>query len=134
IQAVPRGKLFGLFDLASTPVLYAFVLALFLIGFAIIYRTINSPFGEILKAIRENEARVISLGYNTSQFKLLAFVISAAISGLAGGTKAIVFQMATLVDVSWTTSGDVLLMVLIGGIGTLFGPILGAAALVAIQD
>lgn len=134
IQAVPRGKLFGLFDLASTPVLYAFVLAIFLIGFAVIYRTINSPFGEILKAIRENEARVISLGYNTSQFKLLAFVISAAISGLAGGTKTIVFQMATLVDVSWTTSGDVLLMVLIGGIGTLFGPILGASALVAIQD
>ncbi|WP_348639324.1 branched-chain amino acid ABC transporter permease [Aquamicrobium sp. LC103] len=134
IQAVPRGKLFGMFDLASTPVLYAFVLAIFLMGFAVIHRTINSPFGEILKAIRENEARVISLGYNTSQFKLLAFIISAAISGLAGGTKAIVFQMATLVDVSWTTSGDVLLMVLIGGIGTLLGPILGAAALVTIQD
>jgi branched-chain amino acid transport system permease protein len=134
IQAVPRGMLFGLFDLADTPALDAFVLVTFLIGFAVIYRTINSPFGEILKAIRENEARVISLGYNTSQFKLLAFVISAAISGLAGSTKAIVFQMATLVDVSWTTSGDALLMVLIGGIGTLFGPILGAAALIAIQD
>jgi branched-chain amino acid transport system permease protein len=134
IQAIPRGNLFGLFSLDNPWTLYLFVLAVFLVGFAILYRTVNSPFGEILKAIRENEQRVISLGYNTSRIKLIAFVISAAISGLAGGTKTLIFQLVTLSDVSWTTSGDVLLMLLIGGIGTVFGPIYGAIVLVAAQD
>jgi len=134
LQAIPRGKLFGLFSLADPWALYLFVLAIFLIGFAIIYRAVNSPFGEILKAIRENEQRVISLGYNTGRIKLIAFVISAAVSGLAGATKTLVMQLVTLSDVSWTVSGDVLLMLLIGGIGTVLGPIYGAVVLVAAQD
>ena len=134
IQAIPRGNLFGLFSLTDPWMLYLFVLAVFLIGFAVLYRTVNSPFGEILKAIRENEQRVISLGYNTGRIKLIAFVISAAVSGLAGGTKTLIFQLVTLSDVSWTTSGDVLLMLLIGGIGTVMGPIYGAIVLVTAQD
>jgi branched-chain amino acid transport system permease protein len=134
IQALPRGVLFGVFSLSDPWTLYLFVLAIFLIGFAVIYRTVNSPFGEILKAIRENEQRVISLGYDTSRIKLIAFIISAAVSGLAGGTKTLIFQLVTLSDVSWTTSGDVLLMLLIGGIGTVLGPLYGALVLVAAQD
>ena len=134
IQAIPRGDLFGLFSLSDPWTLYLFVLAVFLIGFAVIYRTVNSPFGEILKAIRENEQRVISLGYNTGRIKLIAFVISATISGLAGATKTFIFQLVTLTDVSWTTSGDVLLMLLIGGIGSVLGPLYGALVLVAAQD
>ena len=133
LQAVPRGMLFGLFDLRGTVALYAFVAAVFLIGFAIVYRAIHSPFGHVLKAIREDEQRAISLGYEVDTFKLLAFTLSAALSGLAGGTKTIVFQLASLTDVMFTTSGDVVLMVLIGGIGTILGPVVGAIVLISMQ-
>ena len=133
LQAVPRGMLFGLFDLRNTAALYTFVAGVFFIGFGIIYRTIHSPFGHVLKAIRENEQRVVSLGYDTDTFKLLAFTLSAALSGLAGGTKTIVFQLASLTDVLFSTSGDVVLMVLIGGIGTILGPVVGAAVLISMQ-
>ena len=115
IQAVPRGKLFGLFDLSNTNAMYAFVLAVFLGGFLLIYRIVHSPYGQVLKAIRENEPRTISLGYDADKFKHRAFVLSAALSGLAGGTKAIVFQLASLTDVHWSMSGEVVLMTLMGG-------------------
>ena len=134
IQAVPRGKLFGLFDLSNTNVMYAFVLAIFLGGFLIIYRIIHSPYGQVLKAIRENEPRTISLGYDADKFKHRAFVLSAALSGLAGGTKAIVFQLASLTDVHWSMSGEVVLMTLVGGLGTIFGPVVGAAVIVTMQN
>ncbi len=134
IQAVPRGKLLGLVDLNDPLAMYYFVLAVFLIGFAILWRTVNSPFGEVLKAIRENEGRAISLGYRTEHYKLLAFTLSAALSGLAGATKALVFQLASLTDVYFSTSGDVLLMTLLGGIGTLFGPTVGAFVMVAMEN
>lgn len=134
IQDVPRGRLFGLFDLNDGRIFYVFILALFIAGFALIYRIVHSPFGEVLRAIRENETRAISLGYRTQSYKLAAFVMSAAISGLAGGAKLYVFQLATLADVFWSTSGDVLLMTLIGGVGTILGPIVGAVVLVAAQD
>ena len=134
IQAVPRGKLFGLFDLSNTNTMYAFVLAIFLGGFLLIYRIIHSPYGQVLKAIRENEPRCISLGYDADKFKHRAFVLSAALSGLAGGTKAIVFQLASLTDVHWSMSGEVVLMTLVGGLGTIFGPVLGAAVMVTMQN
>jgi len=134
IQAVPRGTLFGLVNLDDPYAMYYFVLAIFLIGFAIIWRTVNSPFGEVLKAIRENEGRAISLGYRTEHYKLLAFTLSAALSGLAGATKALVFQLASLTDVFFSTSGDVLLMTLLGGIGTLFGPAAGAVIMVSMEN
>ena len=134
IQAVPRGRLFGLFDLSNTGVLYATVLGIFLIGFLLIYRIIHSPFGEVLKAIRENEARAISLGYKTDRYKLVAFVLSAALAGLAGSTKAIVFQLASLTDVNWHMSGEVVLMTLVGGLGTIFGPVAGAFVIIAMQN
>ena len=134
IQAVPRGRLFGLIDLGDTITMYFFVLAVFLIGFLIVYRTINSPFGQVLKAIRENEPRAISLGYKADQYKLIAFVISAALSGLAGGTKALVFQLASLSDVHWTMSGEVVLMTLLGGLGTIFGPVVGAFVMIALEN
>ena len=134
IQAVPRGKLFGVFDLSNPTVLYATVLGIFLLGFLLIYRIIHSPFGEVLKAIRENEARAISLGYNTDRYKLVAFVLSAALAGLAGSTKAIVFQLASLTDVHWAMSGEVILMTLVGGLGTIFGPVAGAFAIIAMQN
>ena len=134
IQAVPRGTLFGLVNLDDPYAMYYFVLANFLIGFAIIWRTVNSPFGEVLKAIRENEGRAISLGYRTEHYKLLAFTLSAALSGLAGATKALVFQLASLTDVFFSTSGDVLLMTLLGGIGTLFGPAAGAVIMVSMEN
>jgi branched-chain amino acid transport system permease protein len=134
IQSVPRGKAFGLIDLSVTLNMYFFVLAVFSVGFAILYRAVHSPFGQVLQAIRENEPRAISLGYDTDHFKLLAFTLSAALSGLAGSTKAIVFQVASLADVHYGTSGDVLLMVLIGGIGTVFGPIVGALVLVGMRE
>ena len=134
IQAVPRGRLFGLVDLGGTWAMYGVTLFVFLLGFAIIHRAIHSPFGQVLKAIRENEPRAISLGYDVDRFKLLAFILSAALSGLAGSTKAIVFQLASLVDVFFSTSGDVLLMVLIGGIGTVIGPVIGAVVLVTMQN
>jgi hypothetical protein len=115
IQAVPRGMLFGLIDLRNTLAMYFAVLAIFLAGFLLIYRTIHSPFGQVLKAIRENEPRALSLGYGADHYKLIAFVLSAALSGLAGGTKAIVFQLASLTDVHWSMSGEVVLMTLLGG-------------------
>ncbi len=134
IQAVPRGKLFGLINLADQTNMYFFVLSVFLLGFLLIYRIINSPFGEVLKAIRENEARAISLGYKTERYKLVAFVLSATLAGLAGATKAIVFQLASLTDVHWTMSGEVVLMTLLGGLGTIFGPVLGAFSIIAMQN
>ena len=134
IQAVPRGHLFGVFDLADMMTLYWVVLAIFLFGFLVIYRTIHSPFGQVLKAIRENEPRAVSLGYEVDRYKLLAFVLSAALAGLAGATKAILFQLATLTDVHWSMSGEVVLMTLIGGMGTVFGPIVGATVIVTMQN
>ena len=134
IQAVPRGHLFGLVDLNHPLAMYYFVLAIFLIGFAIIYRTIHSPFGQVLKAIRENEPRAVSLGYRVERYKLLAFILSAALAGLAGAVNALVFQLASLTEVNFGTSGDVILMVLIGGLGTVLGPVVGAAVLVAMEN
>ena len=134
LQGVPRGKLFGLLDLSNTTTMYFFVLAIFCLGFWIIYRAIHSPFGQVLKAIRENEPRAISLGYDVDKYKLLAFVLSAALSGLAGSTKTLVFQLASLTDVHWHMSGEVVLMTLLGGLGTVFGPIAGAAIVVGLQN
>jgi branched-chain amino acid transport system permease protein len=134
IQAIPRRPLFGVLDIAHDIVLYYVVLAIFAAGFLIIHRTIHSPFGQVLKAIRENEPRAISLGYAVDQFKLIAFVISATLSGLAGATKAIVFQLASLTDVTWQMSGEVVLMTLVGGMGTVLGPIVGAAVIVTMQN
>ncbi len=134
IQAVPRGKLFGLIDLGSPATMYPFVFLIFIFGFLLIWRIINSPFGQVLKAIRENEPRALSLGYDTDRYKLIAFVLSAGIAGLAGGTKALVFQLASLTDVHWSMSGEVVLMTLLGGMGTIFGPVLGAAAIVTMQN
>jgi len=134
IQAVPRGRLFGIVDLSNDLAMYAVVLAVFLGGFLLVYRIIHSPFGEVLKAIRENEARAISLGYKTDRYKLLAFVLSATLAGLAGSTKAIVFQLASLTDVHWSMSGEVVLMTLVGGLGTVFGPVAGAFIIVGMQN
>ncbi len=134
IQAIPRGVMFGILDLRDKMTLYFVVLAIFLAGFLLIYRTINSPFGQVLMAIRENEPRAVSLGYKADYYKLVAFVLSAALSGLAGGTKAIVFQLATLTDVHWGMSGEVVLMTLLGGLGTIFGPVVGAFIVVALQN
>jgi branched-chain amino acid transport system permease protein len=133
IQGVPRGRLFGVIDLSSSITMYVFVVAVFLAAFVLIYRIVNSPFGEVLKAIRENEPRAISLGYKTERYKLVAFVLSATFAGLAGATKALVFQLASLTDVHWTMSGEVVLMTLVGGLGTIFGPVVGAVAIVAMQ-
>jgi len=133
IQAVPRGTLFGLLDLRDTLVMYYVVLAVFLAGFLLIYRTIHSPFGQVLKAVRENEPRALSLGYQADRYKLIAFVLSAALSGLAGGTKALVFQLASLTDVHWTMSGEVVLMTLLGGLGTVFGPVVGAVIVIGLE-
>jgi len=134
IQAVPRGRLFGLFDLREMMTLYFVVLAIFVGGFLLIYRAVHSPFGQVLKAIRENEPRAISLGYKPDHYKLIAFVLSAALSGLAGGTKAIVFQLASLTDVHWNTSGEVILMTLLGGLGTILGPVAGGVIVVALEN
>jgi branched-chain amino acid transport system permease protein len=134
IQAVPRGKLFGLIDLADQTNMYVTVLVIFLGGFLLIYRIINSPFGEVLKAIRENEPRAISLGYKTERYKLVAFVLSATFAGVAGSTKALVFQLASLTDVDWPMSGEVILMTLVGGLGTLFGPVAGAFFVVTMEN
>ena len=134
IQGVPRGRLFGLFDLSHEMTMYVFVLVVFLAGFLVIYRIINSPFGEVLKAIRENEPRTISLGYKTERYKLVAFVLSATLAGLAGAMNSLVFQLASLTDVHWTMSGDVLLMTLLGGLGTVFGPVVGAFIVIAMQN
>jgi len=143
LQGIPRGSLFGMIDLnrtysvAGSPLalnLYYFIFALFCLGFWIIYRTINSPFGQVLKAIRENEPRAVSLGYQVERFKLIAFVISAALAGMAGAMKSLVFQLASLTDVSWHTSGEVVLMTLLGGVGTVLGPLTGAFTVVTLQS
>lgn len=134
IQSVPRGHLFGIINLGDTMNMYYFVLAVFVIGLLIIWRFVNSPFGMILKSIRENEQRAISLGYAVAHYKLGAFVMSAALAGLAGGTKALIFQFATLTDVQWQMSGEVILMTLLGGIGTLAGPVFGAGLVVTLQN
>jgi branched-chain amino acid transport system permease protein len=134
IQAVPRGWLFGLIDLSNQTNMYATVLVIFLVCFLLIYRIINSPFGEVLKAIRENEARTTSLGYHVNRYKLIAFVLSATFAGVAGATKALVFQLASLTDVDWPMSGEVVLMTLVGGLGTVFGPVVGATFMVTLEN
>jgi branched-chain amino acid transport system permease protein len=134
IQGVPQGRALGLLDLSNPWILYVFVAIVFLFGFLAVQRTVNSPFGEILKAIRENEPRVISLGYRSMQYKLAAFTLSAAIAGLAGATKAIVAQNASLTDVSFAMSGEVVLMTLVGGMGTFYGPVIGAFIVVSMQN
>ena len=134
LQGVPRGMLFGVIDLKSDIAMYYLVFAVFMIGFMIIYRAVHSPFGQVLKAIRENESRALSLGYDTDKHKLLAFVISAALAGMAGATKALVLGFETLTDVNWPQSGEVVLMTLIGGIGTIFGPVVGAFFVVTLEN
>jgi len=134
IQAVPRGKLFGFIDLSNTLVMYYTVVVIFLAAFLLIYRIVHSPFGQVLQAIRENEPRAVSLGYDAERYKLLAFILSAGLSGLAGAVKAIVFQLASLTDVHWTMSGEVVLMTLLGGMGTIFGPVVGAFAIVGLES
>jgi branched-chain amino acid transport system permease protein len=134
LQGVPRGRMFGIVDLSDNINLYYMVFAIFLFGFFLIYRTIHSPFGQVLKSIRENEPRAISLGYDVDKYKLLAFVLSAALSGLAGATKTVVFQLASLTDAHWHTSGEVVLMTLLGGLGTVFGPVAGAFVIVSLQN
>ena len=133
IQAVPRGTLFGLFDLRNETTMYVLVAIIFLAGMLLIYRIIHSPFGEVLKAIRENETRAISLGYKTDRYKLMAFVLSATLAGVAGSTKAILLQIASLTDVNWPMSGEVVLMTLVGGLGTIFGPIVGSFVILLMQ-
>jgi branched-chain amino acid transport system permease protein len=134
IQGVPHGHLFGLIDLNNEAAMYVFVMAIFLLGFGLVWRIVHSPFGQVLKAIRENEQRALSLGYDTDRFKLIAFILSGTVAGMAGGTKALVFQLASLTDVHWTMSGEVVLMTLVGGLGTLFGPVIGAAVIVTMQN
>ena len=134
IQAVPRGKLFGLVDLSNVWAMYALVFVIFFACFLLIQRVVHSPFGQVLKAIRENESRAISLGYNVDRYKLVAFVLSATLAGVAGGMKSLVFQLASLTDVHWTMSGEVVLMTLLGGLGTIFGPVVGAAIIITMQN
>lgn len=133
LQSVPRGTLLGL-NLGNDLTLYYLVLVIFLFGFWLIYRTVHSPFGQVLTSIRENEARATSLGYDVDRFKLVAFVLSAALAGLAGATKTLVLGFATLTDAVWTTSGAVILMTLVGGMGTLLGPIVGALVIIALEN
>ena len=134
IQAVPRRPVLGLIDISNDMNFYYVVLAIFAVGFLIVHRAIHSPFGQVLKAVRENEQRAVSLGYRVDHYKLLAFVLSATLAGLAGSTKAIVFQLASLTDVAWQMSGEVVLMTLVGGMGTVFGPIVGAAVIITMQN
>jgi branched-chain amino acid transport system permease protein len=134
LQAIPRGRLFGLINLENDRTLYYVVLAIFLFGVLVVWRTIHSPFGQVLKAIRENETRAISLGYDVNRYKVTAFVISAALAGLAGATKALVFTFVTLTDADWHTSGDVVLMSLLGGLGTISGPVVGAFSIVTLEN
>jgi branched-chain amino acid transport system permease protein len=134
IQAVPRGRLLGFIDLSSITVMYYTVLAIFIAGFLLIYRVIHSPFGQVLKAIRENEPRAISLGYDTTRYKFMAFVLSATLAGLAGATKSLVFQLASLTDAHWSMSGEVVLMTLLGGLGTIFGPVVGAFIIITLEN
>ena len=134
LQGVPRGKLFGLIDLQNDLTMYYVALAVVVAGFLVIVRTVHSPYGQVLKAIKENEPRAISLGYDTNRFKLLAFVLSAALSGLAGSLKTLVLGFATLSDAHWTASGHVVLMTLVGGLGTLSGPLVGSAVVVLLEN
>ena len=134
LQGIPRGTLFGVVDLSDDLTLYFVVLAICMLGYALIVRTVHSPFGQVLKAIKENEPRAISLGYDVDKYKLLVFVLSAALSGLAGATKATVLGFETLTDVHWTMSGLVVLMTLVGGLGTLAGPIVGAIVIIALEN
>jgi len=134
LQSVPRGKLFGLFDLDSVMPMYYFTLAVFALGYAFVLRVLNSPFGEVIRSVRDNEQRARSLGYSTSRYKLLAFTLSAAVAGLAGGLKVLVFGVASLTDVHWHANGEVVLMALLGGIGTVFGPLAGAFTFVSLQN
>ena len=134
IQGIPQGHMFWILDLSKPTVLYYVVLAGFLLGFLLIFRTINSPFGEVLKSIRENEPRAISLGYKTDQYKLLAYIISGTIGGFAGSLKVFVAQNASLTDVHWSMSGEIVLMTLVGGLGTVFGPVVGAFVIIAMQQ
>ncbi|MGN6304127.1 MAG: branched-chain amino acid ABC transporter permease [Mesorhizobium sp.] len=134
IQGIPRGHLFGFIDLNNKWAMYYMVLAVFVFGFALIWRTVHSPFGHTLNAIRDNEPRMISLGYRTERYKLVAFILSAGLSGLAGSTKTLVFQLASLTDVTWQMSGEVVLMTLVGGMGTLFGPVVGAAVVLSLEN
>lgn len=134
LQGVPRGKLFGLIALDTDITMYYFVLAIFVACFAFIARVVHSPFGQVLKMIRENEPRALSLGYQVDRYKLLAFILSAALAGLAGALKTLVMGFATLSDVHWTMSGEVILMTLLGGVGTFFGPVLGSGVVIALQN
>jgi branched-chain amino acid transport system permease protein len=134
IQAVPRGTLFGVLDLSNVWAMYGTVFVIFMAGFLLIYRVIHSPFGQVLKAIRENEPRALSLGYDVNRYKLLAYVLSGTLAGLAGGTKALVFQLASLTDVHWSMSGEVVLMTLLGGLGTVFGPVVGAFIIITMEN
>src|SRR6201999_1749338 len=134
IQGIPQGKLLGILDLSKPTVLYYVIVAGFLFGFLVIFRAINSPFGEVLKSIRENEQRAISLGYKTDQYKLLAFILSGTLAGFAGSLKVFVAQNASLTDVHWSMSGEIVLMTLVGGLGTVFGPVVGAFVIIAMQQ
>jgi branched-chain amino acid transport system permease protein len=134
IQQVPRGKLFGIFSLANDMAMYWVVAAIFLVGFLFLHRIVHSPFGQVMKAIRENEPRATSLGYRTNDYKLIAFVLSTFLAGIAGGAKSIVFGIATLTDVHWSMSGQVVLMTLVGGLGTIFGPVVGALIVTAMEN
>lgn len=134
VQAIPRNKLFGMIDISSDFRFYFFVLAIFIIGMLTLYRIVHSPFGQVMKAIRENEPRSTSLGYRVARYKLALFVMSAAVAGMAGATKALVFQLASLTDVHWSMSGEVVLMALLGGVGTIFGPVIGAGIIVSMQN
>jgi branched-chain amino acid transport system permease protein len=134
IQAVPRGKLFGLIDLSNAWAMYGLVFAVFVGGFVLIQRVVHSPFGQVLKAIRENEPRALSLGYDVNRYKLLAYVLSATLAGLAGATKTLVFELASLTDAHWTMSGEVVLMTLLGGLGTVFGPVVGALIIISMEN
>jgi branched-chain amino acid transport system permease protein len=134
IQQVPRGSLFGLISLNPDLAMYAFIAVIFLAFFLLIHRIVHSPFGQVLKAIRENEPRATSLGYRTDDYKLMAFVLSCFIAGIAGGMKSLVFGIATLTDVHNSTSGDVVLMTLLGGLGTIFGPVLGATIIETLEQ
>jgi branched-chain amino acid transport system permease protein len=134
IQAVPRGVLFGFIDLSNVWAMYGTVFVIFMAGFLLVYRTIHSPFGQVLKAIRENEQRALSLGYDVNRYKMLAYMLSATLAGLAGATKALVFQLASLTDVHWSMSGEVVLMTLLGGLGTVFGPVVGAFIVITMEN
>jgi branched-chain amino acid transport system permease protein len=130
---VPRGILFGVLNLSNIWAMYGLVFVIFMGGFLLIYRVIHSPFGQVLKAIRENEPRALSLGYDVNRYKLLAYVLSGTLAGLAGATKALVFQLASLTDVHWSMSGEVVLMTLLGGLGTVFGPVVGALIIITLE-